>query len=69
MARIVFRGVLFRNRRKCVVCEELRRFGCEQVGFVCLSYLRRVFSPQDMNGSRACGCRHSPNRRSLPQTA
>ena len=46
MAKIVFRVVLFSKRRKCTVCGRERRFGCEQVGIICFSCIRRLFGLQ-----------------------
>lgn len=46
MAKIVFRVVLFPKRRVCSVCHQKRRFGFEQIGFVCFSCLRRLFALQ-----------------------
>ncbi len=46
MAKIVFRLVLFAKPRKCTVCRHDRRLEAEQVGFIYLACLRRVFSLQ-----------------------
>ncbi len=46
MAKVVIRVVLFSKDRKCTICGRERRFGCEQVGFVCPACLRRLFALQ-----------------------
>ena len=46
MAKIVFRVVLSPKLRKCTLSGQKRRFGREQVGFICFSCLRRVFAFQ-----------------------